>query len=41
MNWDRIADAAAPVQTGNYPTLGFDPAPGIVATVEEVAATLG
>ncbi|UKD59192.1 hypothetical protein L3Q65_21520 [Amycolatopsis sp. FU40] len=41
MNRDRIADAAAPVQTGSYPALGFDPAPGVVATVSEVAATLG
>ncbi|MEC3978190.1 WXG100 family type VII secretion target [Amycolatopsis sp. H20-H5] len=41
MNWDRVADAVAPVQTGNYPALGFDPAPGTVAKVADVAATLG
>lgn len=41
MNWDRVMDAAAPVQTGSYPALGFDPAPGAVARVVDVAATLG
>ncbi|GAA4546329.1 putative T7SS-secreted protein [Amycolatopsis samaneae] len=41
MNLDRALDAAAPVQTGHYPALGFDPAPGTVARVADVATTLG
>ncbi|GAB3355602.1 putative T7SS-secreted protein [Amycolatopsis echigonensis] len=41
MNWDRVADAVAPVETGSYPALGFDPAPGVVAKVTDVATTLG
>jgi uncharacterized protein YukE/ElaB/YqjD/DUF883 family membrane-anchored ribosome-binding protein len=34
-------DKAAPLQTGSYPALGFDPAPGTVAKVADVAATMG
>ncbi|QWF80383.1 putative T7SS-secreted protein [Amycolatopsis sp. CA-230715] len=41
MSWDRVLDEAAPVQSGVYPALGFDPAPGVVGTVTEVATTLG
>ncbi|RJQ89648.1 putative T7SS-secreted protein [Amycolatopsis panacis] len=41
VNWDRVMDAAVPVQTGSYPALGFDPAPGVVARVVDVAAVLG
>lgn len=41
MNWDQVMDVAMPVQAGSYPALGFDPAPGVVAKVMDVAATLG
>ena len=41
MNREQLADKLVPIQTGNYPALGFDPAPGAVAKVSEVAATLG
>ncbi|MCU1681531.1 MAG: hypothetical protein JWQ81_2270 [Amycolatopsis sp.] len=41
MTWDQIVDKVDPLQTANYPALGFDPAPGTVAKVADVAATLG
>ncbi|GAA1966884.1 putative T7SS-secreted protein [Amycolatopsis minnesotensis] len=41
MSWARALDEAAPVESGLYPALGFDPAPGVVATVTGVATTLG
>lgn len=41
MSWARTLDEAAPVPSGLYPALGFDPAPGVVATVTDVATTLG
>jgi hypothetical protein len=41
VNWNQTVDKVAPLQTGNYPALGFDPAPGTVAKVADVAATLG
>lgn len=34
-------DKVAPLETGHYPALGFDPAPGAVARVSEVATNLG
>lgn len=34
-------DRIAPLETGHYPSLGFDPAPGAVAKVNEVATNLG
>ncbi|GLY41464.1 hypothetical protein Amsp01_074870 [Amycolatopsis sp. NBRC 101858] len=40
MNWEQLEDAVAPVQSADYPALGFDPAPGAVARVEEIATTL-
>jgi uncharacterized protein YukE len=41
VNWDQTIDTVAPLQTGSYPALGFDPAPGTVAKVADVAATMG
>jgi hypothetical protein len=29
VNWDQVIDKVAPVQTGNYPALGFDPLSGL------------
>ncbi|MGH3515928.1 MAG: WXG100 family type VII secretion target [Haloechinothrix sp.] len=40
MNLYGAADKIAPVQTGHYPAPGFDPAPGGVARVVEVATDL-
>ncbi|MGH3948556.1 MAG: putative T7SS-secreted protein, partial [Pseudonocardiaceae bacterium] len=41
MSLDGHIDKIAPLRTGNYPSLGFDPAPGSVAGVTEVANNLG
>lgn len=40
MNLYGAADRIAPIQTRDYPALGFDPAPGGVPTVAEVATNL-
>ena len=40
MTWEQLEDAVSPVGSADYPALGFDPAPGAVARVEEIAGTL-
>ncbi|MEV6620220.1 putative T7SS-secreted protein [Amycolatopsis sp. NPDC051106] len=40
MTWEQLEDAVSPVGSADYPALGFDPAPGAVAGVEEIAGTL-